>query len=55
MHTSFHGEQGDEELGKKHVARLYKVLDVYEKILSTQKYISGDVSTCRTPSNVCNC
>lgn len=55
MYTSFHGEQGDEELGKKHIARLYKVLDVYERILSTQKYIAGDVSTCSLSSNAYDC
>lgn len=40
-----HGEKGDEALAQKYLFSLNKTLDVYEKILGTQKYLAGDVSS----------
>ena len=37
------GEQTDKEAFDKHIAALALELDVYEKILSKQKYLAGDV------------
>ena len=37
------GLQPDKEAFEKHIAALALKLDVYEKILSKQKYIAGDV------------
>ena len=37
------GLQPDNEAFEKHIAALALKLDVYEKILSKQKYIAGDV------------
>ena len=37
------GEQPDKEAFDKHVAALASKLDVYEKILSKQKYVAGNV------------
>jgi glutathione S-transferase len=37
------GEQPDKEVFDKHVAALSLKLDVYEKILSKQKYAAGNV------------
>ena len=37
------GLQPDKEAFEKHIAALALKLDVYEKILSKQKYLAGDV------------
>jgi glutathione S-transferase len=37
------GLQPDKEAFEKHIAALALKLDVYEKILSKQKYVAGDV------------
>ena len=37
------GLQPDKEEFEKHIAALALKLDVYEKVLSKQKYIAGDV------------
>ena len=37
------GEQTDKGAFDKHIAALALELDVYEKILSKQKYLAGDV------------
>lgn len=39
----FRGLQPDKEEFEKHIAALALKLDVYEKILSKQKYVAGDV------------
>jgi glutathione S-transferase len=39
------GGSADEEKVKQHTEKLEKVLDVYEKILSKQEFIGGDVFT----------
>ena len=39
----YHGLQPDKEAFEKHIATLALKLDVYEKILSKQKYAAGNV------------
>ena len=39
----YRGLQPDKEAFEKHIAALALKLDVYEKILSKQKYVAGDV------------
>ena len=46
------GLQPDKEAFEKHVAALALKLDVYEKILSKQKYVAGDVCVLRNYVNM---
>ena len=41
--TRYRGETPDKEAFDKHIANLSLKLDVYDKILSKQKYLVGDV------------
>jgi hypothetical protein len=43
LHRRYHGLPFDKEAFEKHIATLALKLDVYDKILSKQKYIAGDV------------
>jgi glutathione S-transferase len=39
----FRGETPDKEAFDKHIAKMSLKLDVYDQILSKQKYLAGDV------------
>jgi glutathione S-transferase len=39
-----YGQQGDEKLAEKHISTLNDKMNGYERILSKQKYLAGDVS-----------
>ena len=39
----YRGETPDKDVFEKHIANLSLKLDVYDKILSKQKYLGGDV------------
>lgn len=45
LHRRYRGLQPDEALIKGHLEKIDSKLDVYEQILSKQKYIAGDVSS----------
>ena len=51
---SYHGLQPDEEAFEKHIAALALKLDVYDKILSKQKYVAGDVCDLHNYVNMMN-
>ena len=44
LSTRRHGLAPDKEAFEKHIGDLSSKLDVYDKILSKQKYLLGDVS-----------
>jgi glutathionyl-hydroquinone reductase len=41
------GVEGNEAFAEKHIKTLTAKMDGYERILSKQKYLAGDVSTYR--------